>query len=1076
VTTTPDPTKVIDVPETSSTPVPTKLTADPVETSTPIPPTESTESTPETSEQTVDAVETETPLLTDQTELMAEPVTAEEVIEEPTVAEILQEIPEGTDLVVLDENGEPEPLATQDAAEIVATGDPIWCPDGIDPTPDANGCSESFNTLSELVSAMEGTVTQNGTIWITSGPVTDNNPIILDDCIFMSVMDCVIPATWQNYSLTLQGGWSGNPGDTNIGANSEFSVPITITNWNGNVTLDNITVNDSSSRSSINTTDNVTVTDSTFSGRNGGGLLVNAADITIEDVTASQNDGVGLELHSGGNISLSGRNIFNDNGVGYNAGGLHAWAAGAITVDGAITANGNGRHGVYLNGVESVTLSGTNNFGQNTNSGLYIDSSGAVTLSGTNLFNGNMNAGLIVGSSGDVILSGTNNFSENVHAGLHMVSNGNVTLDNITVNGGSGSAINTTGDVTVMDSTFNESAGVGLYVWTAGDITLTNVTANGNADGGLWLKNDYGSNVTITNSTLTNNGYGLHVQAGGNLVLNNVNASNNTSTSTEHLNWWSGVLAYAPGNIIINGGSYSNNTSYGIYIRTPAEIELTGVQANGNMTGLFVEYSGTVDLTGVEASDNRQVGVDIRDTDTVTINGGIFTGNQTGLNVVSNGNVTLDNITVNDSSSRSSINTTGDVTVTDSTFSESNGGGLLVNAADITIEDVTASQNDGVGLELHSGGNISLSGGNIFNDNGVGYNAGGLHAWAAGAITVDGNITANGNGRHGVYLNGVESVTLIGTNNFEQNTNSGLFVDSSGAVTLSGTNLFNGNMNAGLIVSSNGHVTLSGTNLFNGNMTGLFVPHSGNVDLIGVQASNNQVGVDIRETGTVNITGGSITENGIGLNVKCVQSITFDPSQETIVYGNTTDLIIDPSCPVKLIDKVIPSFITSRGQGEFELNCIGQSGFAVNLPNGDLVNIFCPVSGKARIYRVDNTTLPAELPAGYTYASAYTLDIIQNNVSIPVITEGGYIKASFVAQPLQPGNTYSVLFWDKENSVWVPLKDFLLDENGAPRSFVLFPGTPDDTRMIISGVRIDPTNGRVEVSTNFPGIFVLAQH
>ncbi len=92
-----------------------------------------------------------------------------------------------------------------------------------------------------------------------------------------------------------------------------------------------------------------------------------------------------------------------------------------------------------------------------------------------------------------------------------------------------------------------------------------------------------------------------------------------------------------------------------------------------------------------------------------------------------------------------------------------------------------------------------------------------------------------------------------------------------------------------------------------------------------------------------------------------------------------------------------------------------------------------------------------------------------------VITEGGYITASFVAQPLQSGNTYSILYWDNGN--WIPLKDFRLDENNQPQIFELAPGVPDDTRKIIKGVNIVTNRGlsRVEISTNFPGIFVLVQ-
>ena len=59
------------------------------------------------------------------------------------------------------------------------------------------------------------------------------------------------------------------------------------------------------------------------------------------------------------------------------------------------------------------------------------------------------------------------------------------------------------------------------------------------------------------------------------------------------------------------------------------------------------------------------------------------------------------------------------------------------------------------------------------------------------------------------------------------------------------------------------------------------------------------------------------------------------------------------------------------------------------------------------------------------------------------------------------------------------LKEFLLDEHGKPRSFLLYPGQDEDPpRKIISGVNVVSRNNglRVEVTANFPGVFVLAQH
>lgn len=179
-----------------------------------------------------------------------------------------------------------------------------------------------------------------------------------------------------------------------------------------------------------------------------------------------------------------------------------------------------------------------------------------------------------------------------------------------------------------------------------------------------------------------------------------------------------------------------------------------------------------------------------------------------------------------------------------------------------------------------------------------------------------------------------------------------------------------------------------------------------------------------------------------------------------------------------------------KSKGEFFLDCKLQESFTYPLPNGDKVEIICPSgywSGKASISRLDNTTLPDKLPAGFTYASAFLVEITKLKEpvqmvngeflreEVKVIPEGGYIKASFVA--LSRGN-YSILYWDATNKSWIPLKDLIVDEKGKPIVFDLDPENKDNLLKIISGVQqvSNPLDPRVEVSTNFPGIFVLAQH
>ncbi|HXQ37079.1 MAG TPA: right-handed parallel beta-helix repeat-containing protein, partial [Anaerolineales bacterium] len=322
-------------------------------------------------------------------------------------------------------------------------------------------------------------------------------------------------------------------------------------------------------------------------------------------------------------------------------------------------------------------------------------------------------------------------------------------------------------------------------------------------------------------------------------------------------------------------------------------------------------------------------------------------------------------------------------------------------------------------------------------------------AWSSNGATSLENVTANGNGAWGAFV--------VGTN----------------GVTLTGTNQFNGQYQ-GLAVSNSGDVTLNNITA-NSNITGVKVESSGNVTLNNVDASLNQVGVAVSNSGNVFLTDENISNNAeIGLYVKCVASLNFSVNPPNII-NNPIDILIDPTCPVPV---VYPLTIVAQSQGKFfALDCEHADGYSVILPNGDLVQIFCDVSGRASISRLDNTALPSSLPEGYTYASAFQADIVQGGRSISVIpeTESGYIKASFVGSSLQQGSAYSILYWD--DGQWVPLKDFMLAENGNPLVFDLNPGVSDDTRKILSGVKLVTVRGepRVEVSTNFPGIFVLAQ-
>ena len=151
------------------------------------------------------------------------PAATETPAAEPVID--LTAVPDGTDVVVLDENGQPLPLASEAAAEVIAQGDPIWCPStDLTPTSGEPGCSTNDGTLQTALT-FAAAQTADGTIWIQATP-SDASPISINST--------------NTHALTLQGGWGG-AANTTVSGVSTFTVPLKIF-WGGQLTINNLTL------------------------------------------------------------------------------------------------------------------------------------------------------------------------------------------------------------------------------------------------------------------------------------------------------------------------------------------------------------------------------------------------------------------------------------------------------------------------------------------------------------------------------------------------------------------------------------------------------------------------------------------------------------------------------------------------------------------------------------------------------------------------------------------------------------------------------------------------------------------
>jgi hypothetical protein len=537
----------------NETPPPTQGTpTEAVPTETPVPSS--------TEEPTV----TETPTASDSPTV--DPVSATEVppetvpAEEPSLTETLAELPAETDVVVLDENGQPLPLVTEEAAEIIAQSDPLWCPAHV--TTVTADCVNAA-TVTDLLPLL-ASKDQDGIIYFTSTYNTS-------DVTFNGDGSNTNIDQLADNTLTLQGGWDGvfTLGSTiTFFGNSIFTVPISISNWGNDVTINNITV-DGGTGSNLYMNNNVTVRDSQFNNSTGPGLQVNSnyGDLIIEN------------------------SEFNNN-TGPDGNGLFVNLNGAITLNN-ISANNNAQMGALIRsyGNKDILLGGiTNTFIGNKAQGLDIANTlnGNITVENvTATGNGenipNYYSVLIQAIDGTIALNNVD-ASSNKSSGMYVGTKKNVTLNSITANGNLHKGLETysEGTTSLTDITANNNGGLheyGVYTYSYGNIAINNIVANENGMYGV-ISTSINGNISLTNGTTNNNFYSGVILSSmqGTVTINNVAANENgmyglyvssngnttMSTITTIVNGHSGVFVFTPQNATINATTIQNNTQFGV--------------------------------------------------------------------------------------------------------------------------------------------------------------------------------------------------------------------------------------------------------------------------------------------------------------------------------------------------------------------------------------------------------------------------------------------------------------------------------------------------------------------------------
>jgi hypothetical protein len=491
-----------------------------------------------------------------------DPATPPETEESVSLPEVLEQVPEGTEVVVLNEDGQVEPLATEEAQQALTTSDPFWCPDGGGTIPGAGDCTTSYGTFTLLLAFLDAndtnlTYQQDGTIYVTSGAYAGGEASIDIDGADYGDM--------QLYSLTLQGGW--NSVSQVVDSTSTFSVPLSIS-WLGGVTLNDVNV--TATASGATGADLDTCLYDSVTGLCDDTVRYGTGDVTVNDSNFNGNSFNGLVIDSGGDVILD-----------------------------TVQANGNGLTGAYITAADD---DGTGDifvydstFSNNVNgTGLDIFTDGSITLD--NVTANSNNDGAILDTTpgtGDIYITDSifgdslNALSGNDYTGLNAYSAGNITLEDVdaSYNAQDGAyldALSGTGGIWITDSLFVENGEWGIKALTEeGDVTLDLVTVDGNdvTQIGAFIKTFGGGDVWVEDSDfLYMTDTGLLVVSSGTVNLIDVDVVQNNGDGVKIYSTYTYACFGDTGiPVYVDGGFYEENGFYGLRVLPGPDGTLTFV-------------------------------------------------------------------------------------------------------------------------------------------------------------------------------------------------------------------------------------------------------------------------------------------------------------------------------------------------------------------------------------------------------------------------------------------------------------------------------------------------------------------
>jgi filamentous hemagglutinin family protein len=653
-----------------------------------------------------------------------------------------------------------------------------------------------------------------------------------------------------------------------------------------------------------------------------GVRTITATDVTLNGTTAGA--GGGLVVNNSGTLNTGAATI------AVNSGGFNQTGAGAVNLQGNITANNGGSitfttapdlgtavRTLTTVGGGTITLPGTTS---GAGGGLSIANSGLLTISGnvgvdsggfaqTGAGTTALNADITAANGGNI------SFAQSIALGTtNRTLTGNaITLNGTTSGAGGGLTIvndglfTTTGTINVDSAGFSQT-GTGLNALNGNIVAANagNIAFNTSLNVGTGVRTLQGNDVTLA---------GVTSGAGGGLIINNAGAFN---SGTVAINVDSGGFAQtgagtntlATNITAANGGGISFATSValgtGVRTLTGTAITLNGTTsgAGGGLTianaGLFTSNA----LINVDAGGFAQTGAG-----TTALNANISAANSGSI-----------------SFAQSVALGTGTRTLT------------TAGTGSVTLNGTTSGV--GGGLVIANAGSATLSGT-------INVDSGGFNQTGAGAVNLQGNITAAGGGT--IAFNtapalgtavrtlttiGGGTITLPGTTSGAGGglivNNAGLFittgtvaVDAGGfAQTGTGTSQLGGDFNA----TNGGSISFAQSIDLNGALRILTTTGAGTITLNGSTGAGAS-GLSVNNAGLLTINGtmntgtGGFAQIGFG-NAQLNGSINAGTGN--IAFGSPITLGAGTStltgAIVNLVGVTGPGSLTVTNSGNFVLD------------------------------------------------------------------------------------------------------------------------------------------------------------